>query len=472
MAKKILNILTNNIGFKILSLFFAVVLWLMVYNTDDPNVSRTYKASLSLLNEDYAAEQNLYYEVLDGNTISVVVTGKRSVINNLEDSDFTATADMSRMEIAADGTSATIPLEFSSARSNSTLKFTGRTNYIHISLEELMTKSFTVTPNVVGEVAEGYALGATPIAAPTMIKVTGPKSVVNTIASVIATIDVSNYSGSQFVDYAIPELLDEEGNHVDTSKLSLSKDQVTITAQLLSTKTVPIRLNYSGTPGDGLSVETIESDISSVMIKGASGVLNSIAAIDIPAEVINVEGVTMSFTTTIDISEYLPNNVDLVDSSQSTITVTVTIEAYEAREYTINTADLSIKGLDENLEIVYGSETLTVTVNGRASDLNSLTAEMLTGSIDLTGMVAGSHSAMVDFDLDSSEYAISRVTVSFVLQEKEEPGDDPGEDPNEDPTDDPVDEGDDGNGDEDPDTDPTPGDDNTTQTLWEYNKKW
>ena len=52
MLKKAIKLVTNNFGFKVLALFFAVVLWLVVLNIDDPTKSRTFTTSVSLENEE------------------------------------------------------------------------------------------------------------------------------------------------------------------------------------------------------------------------------------------------------------------------------------------------------------------------------------------------------------------------------------------------------------------------------------
>ena len=36
MGKKLLKTFTNNIGYKILAIAFAFILWLVVYNLNDP----------------------------------------------------------------------------------------------------------------------------------------------------------------------------------------------------------------------------------------------------------------------------------------------------------------------------------------------------------------------------------------------------------------------------------------------------
>ena len=40
MLKKLKNLLTNNIGLKFLSVLFAMILWLVVVNIDDPDRHR------------------------------------------------------------------------------------------------------------------------------------------------------------------------------------------------------------------------------------------------------------------------------------------------------------------------------------------------------------------------------------------------------------------------------------------------
>ena len=77
----------------------------------------------------------------------------------------------------------------------------------------------------------------------------------------------------------------------------------------------------------------ISSTPDTVKLKGASNVLNPLVSLEIPANVINVSGAREDVKTTIDISEYLPDGVELVDSSAASVTVTVRIEAYASRTY-------------------------------------------------------------------------------------------------------------------------------------------
>lgn len=84
MAKKILKTLVNNLGFKILAVVLAFILWLVVYNIDDPKKSKTFTTNVTVENASAVTDMNKCYEVLDGtNTVTFTVTGKRSELENL-----------------------------------------------------------------------------------------------------------------------------------------------------------------------------------------------------------------------------------------------------------------------------------------------------------------------------------------------------------------------------------------------------
>ena len=105
MRNNILKALTNNLGFKILAVIFAFTLWLMVYNTEDPSVTRYYTVNVNVINADYVEELNKYYEVIEGtNKVTFSATAKRSILDKIEESDFTATANMERISIDDAGT--------------------------------------------------------------------------------------------------------------------------------------------------------------------------------------------------------------------------------------------------------------------------------------------------------------------------------------------------------------------------------
>ena len=361
---------------------------------------------------------NKCYEVLNGtNTVSFAVTAKRSVLNKLEDTDFTAVADMNRMIVNEDGDKANVPIEIISKRSNSSLKYNEKNKYLEVSLEDLMKRRFIITADTSGKVADGYALGEVTVTNPNVLNVSGPASIVNKIDSVVATIDVDGMS-MNLSDNVIPALYDADGQEIDTTKLKLSNTTVTISAKILSVKEIPLVFSTSGVPyGDNRVVE-ISSKPETIKVKGSSTTLNPLSSLNIPGDVLNVSGASEDITTTIDISEYLPDGVELVNASDATVTVTVRIEAYELKKFNLSTSQINVNGLDSNYDLSFDQSTVAVTVSGLKNDLNKLNTSQLSASIDVTDLGVGTHQVNLDLNLDEDNYAYQTITVTIEIKDK------------------------------------------------------
>lgn len=418
MGNKILKTLTKNLGFKILAVVFAFILWLVVYNTDDPTITVSYTTNVTVENASVVTDMNKCYEVLNGtNTVSFAVTAKRSVLNKLEDTDFTAVADMNRMIVNEDGDKANVPIEIISKRSNSSLKYNEKNKYLEVSLEDLMKRRFIITADTSGKVADGYALGEVTVTNPNVLNVSGPASIVNKIDSVVATIDVDGMS-MNLSDNVIPALYDADGQEIDTTKLKLSNTTVTISAKILSVKEIPLVFSTSGVPyGDNRVVE-ISSKPETIKVKGSSTTLNPLSSLNIPGDVLNVSGASEDITTTIDISEYLPDGVELVNASDATVTVTVRIEAYELKKFNLSTSQINVNGLDSNYDLSFDQSTVAVTVSGLKNDLNKLNTSQLSASIDVTDLGVGTHQVNIDLNLDEDNYAYQTITVTIEIKDK------------------------------------------------------
>ena len=91
------NKLTKNWGLKLGSFLFAVALWIIVTNINDPVIP--YKVSdvpVTIRNANLITDKGQIYEVLDGTDVIdvVTITAPRSIIDSLDKSNVVAVADM------------------------------------------------------------------------------------------------------------------------------------------------------------------------------------------------------------------------------------------------------------------------------------------------------------------------------------------------------------------------------------------
>ena len=418
MAKKLLKTLVNNLGFKILAVALAFILWLVVYNIDDPKKTKTYTTNVTVENAAVVTDMNKCYEVLNGtNTVTFSVTGKRSELDKLDDTDFTAVADMNRLIVSADGDKASVPIEINTKRSFGALSINSKNKYLELSLEDLMSRRYMISADTSGKVAEGYALGEVTVTNPNVLNVSGPASLVKKVDKVVATIDVDGMS-SNLTDNVIPILYDADGKEVDTTRLTLSNTTVTISAKILSVKEVPLVFSTSGKPYGEYRVVEISSAPDTVKLKGTSSILNPLVSLEIPSSVINVSGAKEDVKTTIDITEYLPEGAELVNSSDASVTVTVRIEAYASRTYQLSSAGIRVEGLDDNYDLTFDSPDISVVVSALQEDLEKLKQTDMHATIDVSGLSEGTHQVELILKLDEEHYAYQPINVSVTISSK------------------------------------------------------
>lgn len=419
MLQRIRKKVMNNLGLKLLAVIFAVILWVVVVNIDDPSQTRQYTTSVSLENKSYISSNGKWADYLNGkNTITFSVYAKRSIHQNLSNSNFTATADAEKIEYDEQTGTYRVPVAVTCNRNSSSITITTKELYLDLELEDSASKQFPIKAATTGTVASGCALGTVEITDANVMKVSGPASVVNQIDTVTATINVDGMS-ADIADRVTPVFYDSDGNVVDTTKLTLSVSTVNISAQILNTKDVELEFQTTGTPADGYAEGDITYSPQTVRIKGEAAVLNTVNKITIPEEVLDLTGAKANIEKTVDISTYLPFGTSLVISSESKIDVVVTIEAVKTKTLQIPVGNLQVIGLDAEEEITYEDEAVVVTVSGRSSVVDTLDEKAISGSVDVSDLRQGVHHVPVTVDLDKTLLSYDDVTVSLTIAKKD-----------------------------------------------------
>ncbi len=418
MKNSILKSVTNNIGYKILAFAFAFTLWLIVYNIDDPMKTRSLTINVTVTNASYLQEMEKYYEIIDGtNRVTFSVNAPRSVWEKLDETDFSAVANMNNINIDETESIGTVPIEITCKENSDSIKITEAAKYCKVALENLKSKNFVVTANAVGTVADGHALGGVSVDAPTVIRVSGPESLVESIAGVVATIDVEGMSTDMTDNNVVPVLYDADGKEIDTTRLTFSHQVATVSAKILKTKDVPISVKPEGTPATGYVVTSITSTPSIVGIKGDSSLLNLVTAIEIPSGLIRINDAKEDLVANIDISSYLPDGTELLDKTQANIEIVVTIEPIKNKNYSINTKDIEVIGLAEGMEVEYANLSEAISVSGLKKDIDKLTVSAISASIDVTGLEPGTHQVILSLNLDDTKYIYTERLVTITISE-------------------------------------------------------
>ena len=414
MLKTLGKKLMNNFGLKLLAILLAIVLWMVVINIDDPVVRKTMTLSVTMKNQDYITEMGKYMDILgDSNTVTFTYTTKRGIWENISSTDFSATADLKKIEAKENGTYR-VPVIVSAIRNASQITIESKQLYLEVTLEDLGKKQFQIKANTSGTVADGCALGNVTIDNANVVQVSGPVSLVNAIDSVVATVNVDGMS-ADITDNVVPVFYDVNGEVIDTTKLEKSIDTVNITAQILNTKDIPLELSYMGEPEAGYCLTEVLSNPKTVRVKGTAATLNTLDRVVVPAEVLDLTGVTSDVEKTIDISTYLPEGASLVISSDAKVNITAKIEEMETKEFRIPISNITAAGLKTGYQLAYAEKYLNVSIRAGRTALGYLNSANITGTIDVENLKEGTHTVTVILELDRTIYEISDVVTEISI---------------------------------------------------------
>ena len=323
--------LTDNLFLKILSVLIAILIWLVVMNINDAEKTTSFPVPVELVNTEVITNNGKVFRVLEGSEfVTVKVRARKSIIDELDRTDFILTADMQKdlkydrmvgITVECKNKSINIDENVSLSRSN-----------VEVSIEDSATEQFQVHVRHTGEPNNGLVVGSM-VPEQTIIKITGPVSLVEKIKTVEAMVDITGIPGMTVKTCEL-KLYVAAGGIIDNTYLKYvgKNDGIDVTVSMLNTKTVPLKFNYTGNPAENYAVKEISYKPETVEIAGSAEVLSRIFRWEIPAEAVDVSGIDEELQLVVDLAQYLPSGVILKNGEESSALVIVEVEYIEPEE--------------------------------------------------------------------------------------------------------------------------------------------
>lgn len=340
--------LLKNIGIKILSVVISVVLWLVVVNIDDPVKTVQFSdVPVQIVNSSELTSRGMVYEVLDDtNFITVSISGRRSIIEDISKENITATADM--LDITS---MSTISIKVAANKyANELNSIKSDTENLKLSVENAKKIQCSVSVDVIGTLAPGYSLGEL-TSNLNQISVEGPESIISEITSAKVELDVSDASANLNTSLPI-KLYDSEGSLISSSRISLSVNNLNVSQEILPVKELPITYSCTGTPADGYSFTgEIRADISTIKVAARKTLLDRLDSISIPAEAVNIDGASGIVSQQINLKDYLPTGVEPADRNfDGMVNVTVSVQKETFNMFMFDSGNVKVIGVPAGLK--------------------------------------------------------------------------------------------------------------------------
>ena len=372
--------LTHNWHLKLMSLFISFLVWMLIVNYEDPLIRKSFEnVPVSKQNEYIITSQDLAVEYVDGETVDLVLRGKRSIMDRLQANDIMATADMSRVSITN-----AVDIDIDAGDEVEILDMTP--NKLVISTEKIISQRRSVQVFYEGELEENYVQLDAEIT-PNQIELTGPESKLATVSSVTVPINVQD-ANDDVTLFVSPQIRDADGNEV--RDVTVSNNQIQIKVPIQKIKTIPVVVQSYGEIRDDLRLISIGSDVKNVTVRGEDLDVNAITRLTVNDLDRSTFGTDTS-SIQVNLADYLPEGISLYEVS-GLARIEVVIEPIVSATLSVNQGDVTVRHLPDGLQFKFVDETpYEVTINGIYEGLQALTVDNLVPTINLSDLTAGEH---------------------------------------------------------------------------------
>lgn len=372
----------HNWGWKLASVVLSTLLWLIITNYNDPVVTvRFSNIPVTILNASSITSKGQVYEILENTDIIpiVTITASRSVAESFTRDDITATADLEEVTSRD-----MVPIHITLSKNNSEVKNVhGSIEDVKLAIEDSRTRTISLEVNTEGSLSDGYITGdVSP--SQNLVRVSGFASKIDTIDKAVANVDITGFTSDISTETDII-LYDKDGNVVNDSGIKQNISTVSVNIEILKAKLVKVRLEYTGTPADGYVVsKDPKIEPETVYIAGRNADISNVNEIVISGgERFDITQMTEDFSTKVDIRQFLPNGITLVNENGNIYTVLIGIDRIVEAAYEVHVSKLNITNMPEAAVYTPDTENINVSLKGLSDVMDKLTAENITMSLDL-----------------------------------------------------------------------------------------
>ena len=360
----------------VLALIIAIVLWSYVLVDVSQSSTETIKdVPITIMNESALEDNDLVVLSTDCDNVNITYSCQRSVFSKIKKSDFTVTADVEGLKKGSHKVKLYV-----TAPDDVTVENVS-TQKITVTVDDLVTAKKAVTPVIENNSSDEEEPDILQISDES-VTVKGPATLVDKVNTLNAVLDASKV-GTEMKSFTIPLVpVDADGNKV--SRVTPSKDNVSITAVLLQKKTVDLVVPITGEDSD--EFERTTTVPKTITIKGRDDLLSEISSIT--CETVDLSDVYKDCK--IKLTPILPSNVDVATESES-LCMEVAVKGVESKTFTFSETDVEVKDVTENMSATVGDVAIKVTVTAKSDIIAEIGESDFKLEASVDGLEAGEH---------------------------------------------------------------------------------
>lgn len=371
-------LMMNNKFLLVLSVIISLVIW--IYMSTGTTSDTTLTLSNIPIQIDLSDEaRNSGLQIFSGaeQTASVTVTGSRATLGTMSESDVTVTAAANTINSSG---RYSLPVSATKTNPSSNFQITSAVtpSNINVVVDYLRESSFQIQENVVYKVSDGY-YASTSLATKSIV-ISGPQTEISKIDKVSATAEINGTLTDSSTTDAEIVLYDSSGNELSTDLLTMDFDKVKATVSVLPEKTVSVKPTFTNKPS-GLEItdDMISVEPSTILLAGNKDILEKTDSVNLEAiDFSNLKNEKITFDA---LGIDIPTDCKNISNS-TTAKVTLDLSGFTTKKFTVD--NFTVKGLSDKYKSEITQKNISVTVIGPSSQIDDLSADSITGVIDIS----------------------------------------------------------------------------------------
>lgn len=368
-----------------LSILIAMALWLYVITTVSPGSQETYyNIPVVLSNESVLNERGLMITHQSSSTATLVLSGNRSDLSKVDQSNITLKADLSAIYEPGNQ----IPISYTTSfpgnvASNAFVIESKTPGRIYLNVERRVSKAIPLELKWVGSVPEGFIADRdnTVLEYPT-IQITGPQSVTDQIEKAVIEVDLTEQRESISRDCAYT-LCDATGEPVDAGLITTNVELIHLEVRIQRVKDV--QLVYQLVEGGGATAENAQITLSMDKIR----ISGSEAAVEMMGDQLVIGTIDLTEisedtvkTFTIPLDEGITNLTGVAE-----VTADIHLTGLATKDLLIR--QINVVNVPEGLEVELITQELAVKLRGPSAQIAQLSDEDVMIVVDFTNAEVG-----------------------------------------------------------------------------------
>ncbi|MDR1640458.1 MAG: hypothetical protein LBT59_12235 [Clostridiales bacterium] len=416
MIKKLSSFIFKDIGWKILALISAVLLWNVAWGIEDPYIKKTISKTLQLVNENMLEENN--YIIMNRDKIltnvKVSIQGRSHAVTQFfgnQSNLVSAYVDLKSIDASYNNRlGEPISLKINVAISASMANVLGvDPESATIILDKMVTKSVPVAIDMTGTPADGYESVKPSYQEPVTIK--APQTVLDKVEKVVASISVKG--DDMDVEEEVPlKVVGKDGKDM-TDQVELGLESVTLIAKIYPKKTVPLRAVFEGDPAEEYWISGMAVDPPEIEIAGPQAELDLITEIVLKPVLMN--GEAESFEVSRNVNDALEGGALVSSSNSPAVTVDVFIEEEDIKDIKLEKTNIAIINDASEMDVQILNLEVTVTIQGPSIMLEKLDETNIRAEVDLSGMSKGIYDVPIYIEFPTGITLVRQVFVRVVI---------------------------------------------------------